>query len=275
MARKRNMNGALKARSVFGKYRILRRISSGGFATVYAALDRIEGVRVAIKIPHPQFMTEEALEDFRREARITSQLDHPNILLLKNADFVDGQFVIVYRLGERSLADRMQYRMSVETGLTYAEQMMEGMAYAHSKKIVHCDIKPDNMILFPDERLCMTDFGIARVMQRTMMSASGSGTVGYIAPEQAMGRPSYRSDVFSLGLVIYRMFARQLPKWPFEWPLEGGGELRRKVHPEMVAFLRRAIEVNHRKRFSDARWMLRRFHEIEPTVRAHALRKRR
>lgn len=274
MARK-HRDHALKARQIFGKYRILRRISSGGFATVYAALDRIEGARVAIKIPHDHLMTEEALDDFKREARITAQLDHPSILPLKSADFIGDRFVIVYRLGERSLSDRLHYRLSGEKALTYIEQMLEGMAYAHAKRIVHCDLKPDNMILFPDDRLCLTDFGIARVMQRTMMSASGSGTVGYIAPEQAMGRPSFRSDVFSLGLVMYRLFARQLPKWPYDWPPVGYSDLRRKIHPDMIAFIQKSIEVDHRYRYADARSMLRRYHEIEPTVRRHMRRRRR
>jgi serine/threonine protein kinase len=95
--------------------------------------------------------------------------------------------------------------------------MIEAVAYAHRQRIIHCDIKPENFILFPDNRLRLTDFGIARVAQNTV-AGSGSGTVGYMAPEQAMGKPSMRSDVFSLGLVIYRMLTGQLPEWPFEWP---------------------------------------------------------
>lgn len=275
MARRNTQNSRMKARQVFGKYRILRCISTGGFATVYAAVDRIEGTRVAIKVPHSSLLDDDGLKLFRREIRLTAQLDHPNILPLKTADFIDDHLVIVTRLGEQSLQDRLRYRISLEKILDYSGQMLEAMAYAHGQRVVHCDLKPDNMILFPDNRLRVTDFGIARVMQRTRMSASGSGTLGYIAPEQAMGRASFRSDVFSLGLVMWHMLGRVVPKWPFEWPLEGHAEVRRKSHPEMVALLRRALEIDDRKRFSDARWMLRRFREIEAPVLRHARRRRR
>ena len=81
-------------------------------------------------------------------------------------------------------------------------------------------MKPDNLLLFSDGRLRLTDFGISKVAHRTI-SASGAGTVGYMAPEQAMGRPSRRSDVFATGLVLWQMFSGQLPEWPFEWPLAG------------------------------------------------------
>lgn len=275
MARRRKTDGRMKARQVFGKYRILRCISTGGFATVYAAVDRIEGTRVAIKVPHPTVMDEDGLKLFRREIRLTGELDHPNILPLKTADFIDDKLVIVTRLGEHSLQDRLRYRISLEKILDYSGQMLEAMAYAHGRRVVHCDLKPDNMVLFPDNRLRVMDFGIARVMQKTRMSASGSGTLGYIAPEQAMGRASFRSDVFSLGLVMWHMFGRVVPKWPFEWPLAGHAEVRRKSHPEMVDFLRRALELDDRRRFSDARWMLRKFREVEPRVLRHARRRRR
>ena len=89
----------LRARSMLGKYRILRKIGSGGFADVYAARDTIEGVDVALKIPLRGLLAAEILEVFRHEVRITSALDHTNILALKNADFVEGRFVIANRLG--------------------------------------------------------------------------------------------------------------------------------------------------------------------------------
>jgi serine/threonine protein kinase len=104
--------------------------------------------------------------------------------------------------------------------------------------------------------LRLADFGIARFAQHTVR-ASGSGTVGYLAPEQALGKPSLRSDVFALGLVLYRMFAGQLPEWPFEWPLPGARRLSATVSPEFVKLLRRALAVDHRKRFADAERMQR------------------
>ena len=191
------------------------------------------------------------LECFQREARLVARLDHPNILPLKDASFIEGRFVIASRLGEKTLCDRLRNRISFETALELSLQMASAVAYAHKLSIIHCDIKPENMILLPDGRLQLADFGIAKVAQKTI-NGSGSGTVGYMAPEQAMGRPSTKSDVFSLGLIMYRMFTGHLPVWPFEWPFVGAVNLRRKAHPDLITVIRRAIEVRPGKRFADA-----------------------
>lgn len=115
----------LRVGSKLGKYRIERRIASGPFANVYRAMDTIEGARVALKIAHAHVMSKEVLDDFRNEVRLIAQLDHPNILTLKNASFIDEQFVIAFPLGERTLAERMQSRMSLRTVFEYAEQMTD------------------------------------------------------------------------------------------------------------------------------------------------------
>lgn len=262
-------NTALKPRQKLGKYRIEQRLATGGFGSVYQAMDTIEGHRVALKIPHGSVMTEELLKDFKSEVRLIVRLDHPNILPLKDASFIENRFVIALPLGEKTLGDRLRSRISLETVLDFAEQMLEAVAYAHRQRIIHCDIKPDNFIIFPGNRLRLADFGIAKVAQRTVR-ASGSGTLGHMAPEQAMGKPSLRSDVFSLGLVIYRMLTGRLPEWPFLWPPPGYDKLRRKAHPDLIAFLRKAIDVNPRKRFRDADQMLTAFRRIKTRLLRHA-----
>lgn len=255
MVKHRQDTNILKVRQRLGKYRIERRLGQGGFAYVYAAMDTIEGVRVALKMPHQNVVTPTMLECFQREARLVARLDHPNILPLKDASFIEGRFVITSKLGERTLKDRLRKRMSFETALELSMQMVSAVAYAHRMKIIHCDIKPENMILLPDGRLQLADFGIAKVAQRTVIG-SGSGTVGYMAPEQAMGRPSTKSDVFSLGLIMVRMLTGHLPLYPFDWPLKGHATLRRRAHPEMLALVRKAMEVQPNKRFRDADEML-------------------
>ena len=256
---------AFKARQMLGKYRIQRRIGSGAFATVYEAYDTIEGLRVALKVPHQHAIEEEAMDLILREVRLIARLDHENILPLRNAMFVDGYFVIASPLGERTLTDRLRSRMSAQTAMGYAEQLVDALAYAHQKRIIHCDIKPDNIIVFPQGLVRLADFGIAKVALRTRtIYGSGQGTVGYIAPEQAMGKPSFRSDVFSMGLVLYRMFSGELPEWPFDWPLPGASRLRRTVSPEFAEFLRRALEVRERKRFRDGVAMRNAFDAVAP-----------
>ena len=264
----------LRPRQKLGKYRILRTLNDGQFAAVYAAQDQIEGCQVALKIPHAHLLDDDLLAEFRREARITARLDHPHILPVKNADFVDDQFVIAYRLGTRTLGDRLSHRLSVERVMVLASQMLEAMAHAHHRRVLHGDLKPENIILFPDDVLRVTDFGIARVMKRTIHDASGSGTVGYVAPEQAMGHPSLRSDVFSLGLILYRMLAGELPRWPYAWPPVGIAKVRRKVPALFVDFLQRSLEVDHRRRYVDARTMRDRFLQLQPAVLSFTQRQR-
>jgi serine/threonine-protein kinase len=234
------------------KYRIQRRLGEGGFATVYAATDTIEGRQVAIKIPDNRYISnEQTLEDLCREVRIMAKLNHQGVLQLKNASFVGEHFLIVFPLGEESLADRLCRRMSRQLCVDYLTQMVDAVAYAHANRVLHRDIKPENFILFPGGQIRLTDFGLARIESGTR-HVSASGTLGYMAPEQAMGHPTFRSDVFSLGLVLYRMLSGELPEYPFEAPLPGFSRLRRGVSTDLVALIRKAIDPVPRKRFRDA-----------------------
>src|SRR4051794_2288975 len=146
-----------RPRQRVGKYRIERRVADGGFAVVYQAMDTIEGIRVALKVPHSTYIDENVLRDFRTEVRMTAKLDHPHILPLKNASFIDNDFVIVFPLGVESFHERLRKRMSLPTALDFAEQMISAVAYAHRQRIIHCDIKPENFILFSGNRLRLTD----------------------------------------------------------------------------------------------------------------------
>ena len=223
----------------------------------------LEGIRVALKVPYDDLMTDAVVDDMLKEVRLAARLKHPNILPLKNADYIDGRLVLAYPLGERSLGQRMQSRISAQLAMDFSHQMLSAVAYAHEHRIIHCDIKPQNMILFPGNQLMLTDFGIAKVAYRTMVKASGSGTVGFCAPEQAMGKPSLASDVFSLGLVMYRLFSGRLPEYPFDWPPPNYTSVKKKVHAELLAVMRRAMEVNPRKRYPHAGAMLAAFQKCK------------
>lgn len=265
---------ALRARQKLGKYRIEKRLSDGGFATVYQAYDTIEGQRVALKIPHGDGLDEALLKDFRHEVRLAAKLDHPNILPIKDASVIDDHLVIALPLGDKTLADRLQKRISLKTSIEFAEQMLEALAYAHQARIIHCDVKPENMVLFGADYLRLTDFGIAKVALKTVRG-SGTGTVGYMAPEQAMGKPSQRSDVFSAGLIIYRMVSGEWPEWPYDWPPPGIKKVRSKLPPDFVNFLQKAIEPRPRDRFRDAEHMLNAFTRLKSKVLSYAERRRK
>jgi serine/threonine protein kinase len=232
-----------------GKYRILGRIAHGPLADVYRAQDTIQKIKVALKVP--KFGHHMGHEEFLHEVQVATRLRHPNILAVLNASYIDKQFVIAMELGEESLGDRIERRMSSERALDLAGQALAAMAHAHENKIIHCDIKPENFILYPDNQLKLGDFGFAKFNLRTL-KASGSGSVDYIAPEQAMGRPKFQSDVFSLGLVIYQLFSGKLPEWPFDWPPAGMDRLSRRVNREVIEVLRNSIQLDPKKRFRDA-----------------------
>ncbi len=239
----------LRARQKLGKYKILGRIASGPLADVYRASDTIHRTRVALKIAKSGDKVNH--EDFLHEVQIATRLRHPNILQVQDASFIDGHFVIAMELGDKSLGDRIERRIATAHAMRIAEQALSALAFAHENKIIHCDIKPENFILFPGNVVKLADFGFAKVSLRTL-KASGSGTIDYIAPEQAMGRPKFQSDVFSMGLVLYRLFSGKLPEWPFKWPMVGNDRLQTRLSPAHTAVLKKSIRLDPADRYRSA-----------------------
>ena len=258
----------LRTRQLIGKYRILGRIASGPLADVYRAFDTIHKTRVALKIPKSGEHSGE--DEFLHEVQVAARLQHPNILSVINACYIDDHFVIAMELGDESLADRLERRISNTRAMELASQALAALAHAHEHKLIHCDIKPENFILFPGNQLKLADFGFAKISLRTL-KASGSGTIDYIAPEQAMGRPKFQSDVFSMGLVLYRLFSGKLPEWPFDWPMIGHDRLAVRVRPEFVEFLKKAIQLDPAMRYRNAMQMQGEFERLQ----SHARRQKR
>jgi serine/threonine protein kinase len=256
---------AFKARQKLGKYRIEGCIARGPLTAVYRASDPVMGIQVALKIPRSG-ISPSTLEDFHKEVRLAVRLQHENVLPVLDAREMDGHFVMVTPLGKETLGDRLERRLATSTALDLAEQAIAAVAHAHSMKIIHCDIKPENFILFPDNHLRLADFAFAKKGQRTV-KASGSGTLGYIAPEQAMGRPVFQSDVFALGLVFYKMFSGKLPEWPYDWPPAGFDRLKQRAHPDLIEFIRKSIQVKPADRFRDAMEMQIAFAKVKSPSR--------
>ena len=258
----------LRVRQKLGKYRILGRIASGPLADVYRAADTIQNIKVALKLPKLGDNISE--KEILHEVRVATKLRHPHILSVLNASYIDGHFVIAMELGDESLAERIERRMSSALAMDLAAQGLSALAHAHEQKFIHCDIKPENFILFPGSHLKLADFGFAKLGVRTL-KASGSGTIDYISPEQAMGRPRFQSDIFSMGLVLYRMFSGTLPEWPFEWPLAGYEKLQARVRPEVIEILRKSIQLDPGKRYRNAMLMQADFQRTH----THARRQKR
>lgn len=240
----------------FGKYRLVKRLGEGTFGEVWKAFDSVEGVAVALKIPQLEWASKEHQKIFQDEVKLVAKLDHHNIVKIKNADLIRAgvhkHFIIVTACGKESLADRMLRAKPFHFIISTISQILNALAYAHHRKIIHRDVKPENVILFGGGTVRLTDFGIARIAERTLVKGEGTGTIGYMAPEQAYGLTSTASDVFSVGVLFYELLTGRLPPWPFEWPYPAHARLAKKLPPSMMHFLKKSTAFNPKRRYANA-----------------------
>jgi len=200
-----------------GRYRILRKLGSGGMANVYLAEDTELGRRVAIKILNERYAEDELfVERFRREAKAAAGLSHPNIVSIYDRGEAQGTYYIAMEVIEgKSLKEliRASGRLRPAQTIAYARQILSALRFAHRNGIVHRDIKPHNVLIGAEERLKVTDFGIARA-GASQMTEAGSimGTAQYLSPEQARGaQVTAASDLYSVGVVMYEMLTGEVP----------------------------------------------------------------
>ena len=193
------------------RYQLLQKVGSGGMAEVFRGRDSMLERYVAIKILRPDYTSNEGFQErFRQEARAAANLSHPNIVTVHDFGLDRGMFFIVMEhvpgTDLKSLL-RRRGRFTVEEAIPLIIQACAGIGYAHRAGLVHCDVKPHNMLVTPDWRLKVTDFGIARALATIHPDERTDvvwGSPQYFSPEQAAGEPpSPASDVYSLGVVLY------------------------------------------------------------------------
>jgi beta-lactam-binding protein with PASTA domain/tRNA A-37 threonylcarbamoyl transferase component Bud32 len=200
-----------------GRYRIVRKLGTGGMANVYLAEDQELGRRVAIKILDDRHASDEQfVERFRREAKNAAGLSHPNIVSIYDRGEAEGTYYIAMEyLDGRSLKELIVSRGPAPVNVTieYARQILQALRFAHRNAIVHRDIKPHNVLVDADGRLKVTDFGIARAGASEMTEAGSIiGTAQYLSPEQAKGTTvDHRSDIYSIGVVLYELLTGRVP----------------------------------------------------------------
>src|SRR3954454_223805 len=200
-----------------GRYRVLRRLGSGGMADVYLVEDQQLGRRVALKLLYRHLAEDvQFVERFRREASSAAGLQHQNIVGIFDRGEWDGTYYIAMEYIEgHTLKDIIRERGPAppEAASDILLQILRAARYAHQRGIVHRDLKPHTVLTDEDGRVKVTDFGIARA-GASDMTETGSimGTAQYLSPEQAQGRPvDARSDLYSIGIVLYEMLTGTVP----------------------------------------------------------------
>jgi eukaryotic-like serine/threonine-protein kinase len=230
-----------------GRYRLEAKLGSGGMSTVYLARDQTLDRQVAVKVMHRE-MSEQAdqLERFRQEARAVAKLSHPNVVSVIDAGEDGGHPYIVFEYVEgETLKQRISRDGALEPqeAIAYTIEIARGLSMAHARNMVHRDIKPQNVLIDAEGRAKLTDFGISRQLEQDGMTATGRvlGTTDYVAPEQAMGRKvDPRSDLYSLGVVLYEMLVGQVP---FQADSQVGVAMKH-VNEELPDVQRRRPEVS-------------------------------
>lgn len=201
------------------RYRILSKIGVGGMADVYKGEDTLLGRPVAIKILHANFASDdEFVSRFKREAQAAGKLNHPNIVNMYDVGYdQDMHYIIMEYVDGETLKEYItrHHRLSIDEAVKITISIGEGLEHAHAMGIVHCDIKPHNVIITNTGRVKVTDFGIARAMNSTntvMYTNSIMGSAHYLSPEQASGKSvDGNTDIYSLGVVLYEMLTGKVP----------------------------------------------------------------
>jgi eukaryotic-like serine/threonine-protein kinase len=268
------------------RFRLEEKIGSGGMSSVYRAFDPTLERWVAIKLMHRDISSDpDQLERFRREARAVAQLNHPHVVTVIDAGEDEGAPYIVFEYVEgETLKDRIRRngRLPVAEAVAYAIEIARALECAHSHRLVHRDVKPQNVLIDPDGRAKVTDFGIARSLEAQGLTATGRvlGTTDYVSPEQALGHEvTEQSDIYSLGIVLYEMLTGEVPfqadtqvavamKHVRE-PLPDVQRRRPEISAALAAIVERATAKETRNRYATVDQLV---HDLEEVLAIEAAR---
>jgi predicted Ser/Thr protein kinase len=269
------------------KYKIAEVIGRGGMGIVYRAEDTKLKRFVALKFLPPELIrNKEAKERFVLEAQTAAALSHPNICTIHEINEEDGKsFIVMEYVEGQSLKEKLQKDpLKIDEALGIAIQVVEGLEKAHTKGIIHRDIKSANIMITKEGQAKIMDFGLAKVKGGTLLTREGTtlGTVAYMSPEQARGEEvDHRSDIWSLGVVLYEMLSGELP---FKGDREASilysvvheepkplKEIKRDLPTEMTQIIHRALKKKPGFRYSSAAEMLKDLRKYQDVLRAEKL----
>ena len=249
------------------RYRLDRKIGTGGMADVWLAEDTELDRQVAIKILHDRFAQDkEFVQRFQREAQSAAGLQHPNVVgVFDRGSFRDTYFIAMEYVDGPSLKELVKGGMGIKDAIDFTRQILKAARFAHRKGIVHRDLKPQNVLIDDEGRARVADFGIARAGENSDITATGSvmGTAQYISPEQAQGKPTTpRSDIYSIGVILYEALTGRVPfegdsavavalKQVSETPRRPSA-INPNIPPALDAVVMRALAKDPDARFKDA-----------------------
>lgn len=277
----------LIGRRLDGRYLIQGLVGVGGMANVYRGVDEKTGNAIAVKVLKEEFLdNEELVRRFKNESKAISILDHPNIVKVYDVSVTDRlQYIVMEYVDGITLKEYLKQRggaLTWKETVHFATQVLRALQHAHSKGIIHRDVKPQNIMLLADGSIKMMDFGIARFSraQSQTVSDKAIGSVHYISPEQAKGdKTDARTDIYSVGVMLYEMLSGKLP-------FDGDGavsiaimQISDKAKPlsqvapnvpqGLCQITEKAMEKEPEKRYQSAREMLEAIEEFKhnPSIR--------
>ncbi|MFP4198150.1 MAG: Stk1 family PASTA domain-containing Ser/Thr kinase [Halanaerobium sp.] len=251
------------------RYKIIDEIGRGGMAIVYSARDTLLERRVALKMLRPEYKSDdEFIDKFRQEARAVARLSHPNVVSIYDIVVDEERIYLVMEIVEgKTLKDiiKEKNKLSIAESLEIARQIAAALSVAHGNQIVHCDIKPHNIIINSEHEVKVTDFGIARAVSSSTVRVTETvvGSAHYFSPEQAKGGEiKAYSDIYSLGVVLYEMTTGELPfhgdspisvalKHIQQEPVEPS-KINSDIPEEVNNLIMKAIAKDPAERFQDA-----------------------
>lgn len=249
-----------------GNYRLVRLLGRGGFAEVYLGEHIYLDTQAAIKVLST-YLASDDLEQFRDEARTIARLEHPHIVRILDFGVEDGVPFLVMNYGAHGTL-RQRYsrgtRLPLDTIVAYVQQIADALQYAHDEKLIHRDVKPENMLLGRHDEVLLSDFGLATIIHssHSLDKPEVVGTITYMAPEQFRGKPTIASDQYALGVVVYEWLCGDYPfhgyaiETAMQHMLTPPVPLHEKIPtiaPDVEQVVLRALEKEPYKRFESVR----------------------